>query len=215
MSGRHRVVKPRRRFGLAVVRVPVRALARWVRVGRAGVARSWARLVERAKDRFDAEDPFAGVHLDPQATSPDPVPAPVEEEEPGPAPLPLTPQQVLPVLRTQHPHLPVAHVLWHVNDLGVSGEVNALEADADARRRIVELFADALAAPVEEAPDGDVLTVYAAGEVGTVPVTVAAVLLAEEAVPLSVYAEAVQDPTLTDTQSTQRLPDDLVEEVLA
>lgn len=216
MSGRHRVVRPRRRSVLAQVRVPGRALARWVRAGRGGVARVWARLVERARTRFDAEDPWAGVHLDPQATSPDPIPAPPVEEEPEPAPLVLTPEQVLPVLHTQHPHLPVAHVLWHVSDAGVSGEVNALEASAGGRRQIVEMFAEALAAPVAEQPDGDVLTVYATTEVGTVPVTVAAVLVTEETVPLGVYEETTQDPTLQDdAQATQALPPELVEAVMS
>lgn len=218
MSGRHRVVRPRRRFGLAAAVVPpVRVLARWVRAGRAGVAQSWARLVDRATARFDrGEDPWAGVHLAPRATSPDPIPAKGSAEEPELAPLALTPEQVLPVLHTQHPHLPVTHVLWHVSELGVSGEVNPLEADASTRRRIVALFADSLPAKVEEEPDGDHVTVYATGEVGTVPFTVAAVLLRGDGVPLGVFEETRHDPSLADdTQATQQIPDALIREVVS
>jgi hypothetical protein len=96
-----------------------------------------------------------------------------------------------------------------VSEAGVSGEVNALEADAYTRRRIVEMFADALAAPVAEEPDGEHVTVYATADVGTVPVTVAAVLLADEAVPLRVYRESAS------AQDTQQLPDDLIREVVS
>lgn len=216
MSGRHRVVKPRRRFGLATVLNPVRAVARWARTGRDAAARVWARLVERARDRFEREDPFAGVTLDPQATSPDPVPAPEPIEEPEPAPLSLTPDQVLPVLHTQHPHLPAAHVRWHVYDGGVYGQVNSLDADEGGQRRIVGMYAKALAAPVAEQVDGVHVTVAVAGAFGDQTVTVAAVLLHDDTLPLPVFAETTQDPTLQDdTQSTQALPDELVREVVS
>lgn len=209
MSGRHCAVKPRRRFGLGALLVPARLVWRWSRAGRAAAGRALRPLVERLGERFEDRDPFADVHLSPQATSPDPMPAPPAVEEPEPAPLSLSPDQVLPVLHTQCPHLPVAHVLWHVSDMGVTGEVNALEADASTRRQIVGMFADALAAPVAEGPDGEHVTVYASGEVGDVPVTVTAVLLHDDTIPLRVYRESAS------TQETQALPDELVEAVVA
>lgn len=209
-SGRHRVVKPRRRYVVAL-EVPARAVWGWLLAGRDAAARAWARLVERATERFEVGDPFAGVTLDPQATSPDPIPtpAPVEAVEPEPAPLTLTPEQVLPVLHTQHPHLPLVHVLWHVTGLGVSGEANALDADADARRRIVGMFADVLAAPVEEAQDDEHLTVYVSSEIGGVPFTVAAVFTHDDTIPLRVYRESAS------TQETQAIPDEVLREVIA
>lgn len=208
MSGRHRVVKPRRRYVVALV-VPAQAVRRWLLAAHAATARAWARLVERATERFEAGDPFAGVHLDPQVTSPDPVPAPAPVVEPEPAPVTLTPEQALPVLHTQHPHLPVAQVLWHVTPMGVSGEVNALEADDATRRRIVVMFSDALGAPVEEAQDVENVTVYVTAEVGGVPLTVAAVIPHADTIPLRVYRESAS------TQETQQIPDEVLREVIA
>lgn len=210
MSGRHRAVNPqRRRFGLAVVRVPVRLLARWVRAGRDRVTRAWARLIERAKERFADPDLFAGVDLDPQATSPDPVPAPTPAmEEPEPAPLTLTPGQVLPVLHTHHSHLPAAHVRWHIYDGAVAGEVNALDADEDGQRQIVAQYAKALAVPVAEHVDGAHVTVAAVGVFADVTVTVSAVLIHDDTMPLRVFEEAAADPTVgDDTLSTQSIPE--------
>lgn len=211
MSGRHRVVKPRRRYSPTVLVVPARMVWRWLLAARDAAARAWARLLERATERFEVGDPFAGVTLDPQVTSPDPIPTPtpVAAVESEPAPLPLTPEQVLPVLHTQHPHLPLVHVLWHVSEVGVSGEVNALDADADARRRIVGMFAAALDAPVEEEQDDEHLTVYVSSEIGGVPLTVAAVIPHADTIPLRVYRESAS------TQETQQIPDEVLREVIA
>lgn len=208
MSGRHRVVKPRRRFSLVLV-VPARAVRRWLLAAHAATARAWARLVERATERFEAGDPFAGVHLDPQVTSPDPIPTPVPVVEPEPAPVTLTPEQALPVLHTQHPHLPHSHIRWHVLDAGVHGEVNALDLDEDGQRRAVTAYAAVFGVGVVEDDDGDRVTVSATGEFASVPVTVTAVFPHVTTIPLRVYRESAS------TQETQQIPDEVLREVIA
>jgi hypothetical protein len=171
---------------------------------------AWGWLVERTLGRFDHRDPFADVALDPQTTVPDPLPAPapVEPADPQPAPAPLAPKQALFTLHGRHPHLPAADVHWRIDD-AVAGEVYALAADEVGQRRIVAAYADVLAVPVTEHVDGAHVTVSATGVFEGCAVTVAAVLIHDDTMPLPAYREAAS------TLTTQAIPDEVIQGVIA
>lgn len=213
MSGRHRIVKPRRRYGLTVVAAPARLLWRWVCAGWGRVARTWARLAAKAKERFEARDPFTDVDHDPQAASPDliasPVDPPAGDADPEPAPMPMLPERALSMLHAYYPQLPALPVRWRVYDRAVVGEVDALKLDEDGQRRVVNTYAAALGVDVVTTQDDDHITVSATSIFCGVTVTVTAVFAHSDTIPLRVYRESVS------TQETQALPPEVVEEVLS
>lgn len=206
MSGRHRARKPCLRVTL--VTAPARPVWRGVRAGWGCAARTWARLVERAGDRFDSRDPFAHVTLDPQTTTPDPAPAPMagalNSVEVTLVATPLTPERAL----TEIPNLPGSPVRWRLRDGVVVGEVDALKLDGDGQRRIVNLYAHGLGGEVTTVEEHDRTIVSTTATFRGVPVTVTAVLAHGDTIPLRVYRESLS------TQETQVIPPELVEEVL-
>ena len=169
------------------------------------------KVVAWAEARFDNRDPFADVdHVKQQA--PEPVPASqvaLPTPTVPPAPLSLPPDEALRALHTQYPDLPCTHVRWHLADDGVLGEVNALDADEAGQRRIVETYAVVLSAPVTETVAGAHVTVAVMGAFADVTVTVAAVLIHDDTVPLPMYREAA------GTLTTQAIPDDVLRGVIA
>lgn len=217
MSGRHRVQRPARRVQVRLLLVPVRIGWRGVRGAWTPVAEAWTRLIERLRERFENTDPFAGVSFAASTTSPDPIPAlpaPVEEPQET-AQERLTAEQALRALHGQHPHLPGAHIRWHLFDGAVAGEVYALDATEAGQRNLVQQYADALAAEVTEHPDGPHVTVATVGVFAGVTFTIAAVLLHDDTMPLRVFDEAAADPTVGDaTLSTQQIPESLLAEVV-
>lgn len=210
MSGAH--ARPRHRPARRVWRHVWVSLRRLRPLG-TPIVGVWSRLVaavaEWRKNQF-GDDVWAQVDAEnPQATSPDPVPAalpaPVEEPQ-KPVPLVLSPLDVLPVLHGQHPHLPGEHVRWHVYEGHVAGEVYALDVDEVGQRRIVEGYAQVFGAPVTETTDGKHVTVAVMGGFADVTVTVTAVLINDDTMPLPVFEDAAADPTIgDDTLRTQEI----------
>lgn len=227
MSGRH--ARPRRQPGRWVLRF-VRVSLRRLRPVGAVVAGGWAQLAEvvtkRWKARFgddvwdstDSGCPACGgtgaCNGGPCPLLNDDLPAPVEEPQKT-AQGSLTAEQALRVLHGQHPHLPGAHVRWHLFDGAVAGEVHALDADEEGQREIVGQYAAVLAAEMSEHPDGSHVIVAVVGAFADVAFTVAAVLIHDDTMPLPVFDEAAADPTVGDaTLTTQHIPERVLAEVV-
>lgn len=171
------------------------------------------KAVAWAEVRFDGGDPFVDVTL-----ADEPAPAPqlaLPAAAVEPAPLSLPPDQALRALHGQYPDLPGSFVHWHICGDGVLGEVNALDADEAGQRRIVDMYAAVLAAPVTEDTTDAHVTVSVVGVFASVAFTVAAVLLHDDTMPLPVFDAAAADPTVGDaTLTTQHIPERVLAEVV-
>lgn len=233
MSGAHRAVKRRNR-ALLTVTAPVVVCVRWIRfragwlagllVDTAGELRAkvevrFSRLREKVADRYARRfgDPWAEPPAAPliPVLAALPTPAPVTAPDPEPAPLHLTPTEALPTLHTEQPHLPAALLSWRFTDGTVLGEVNSLDCGPLQQRAVVNSYATALnVIPIERDTNDNHTVVAAAGVYAGVMIVVSAVLLTGDAVPLRVYAETAEDESLTDTLTTQAIPDRVLAEVL-
>lgn len=227
MSGAHRIQKPPSQFRLTLLLVPVRLVWRsaraagvtvgdWRSQAAAWLQTRWARL----QDRWDRRDPF---EVEPAAavTSPDPIPvalpAPAEAAalDLEPEPLRLTPREALTAFHTVHPLLPGENLRWNLGADSVHGEVSSLDCNPAWQRKIVEDYADALETQWKEQDAGDGHTLLTAtGVHAGVTVIVTAVQVADDTIPLRVYDQAVEDETLTDTLTTQAIPEKVLAEVL-
>lgn len=219
MSGAHRIQKPPSRVRLALLLVPVRLVWRAARAcfvtPVVGVKWLADRVVAWAEARFDGRDPFADEPLA-SVTSPDPIPAalPAPIEAPARRPLRLTPNDAAAALHAEHPHLPWQVLEWRLGD-DVHGQVRSLDCGPDRMRSVVSLYAEALGvAPREDKADEGRAVLTATGEYAGVLFIVSAVFIAEDTLPLRVYAEAAVDETLDDTLTTQAIPERVLAEVL-
>lgn len=220
MSGRHAVVKPRR-FRLELLLVPARVVWRAARAclvaPAAGVRWLADQVVAWAEARFDSRDPFADEPLA-LVTSPDPLPAALPAHaapEPAPEPLHLTPREALASFHTVHPLLPAENLRWNLGADSAHGEVSSLDCSPAQQRKAVEDYADAFGTQWKERDAGDGHTLLTAtGVHAGVTVIVTAVLLVDDTLPLRVYDEAAEDETLTDTLTTQAIPERVLAEVL-
>lgn len=230
MSGAHRIQKPRRR-PVIVVRLPGRyALATLANLRmHMAAARAWCschiddvldwldeRFTRRTED-FWAEPAASVTSTDP---SPAALPAPVEpapEREPAldHEPVRLTPNDAAAALHAEHPHLPWQVLEWRLGD-DVHGQVRSLDCGPEQMQAVVELYATALgvASRRDQADEGRVV-LTATGEYAGVLFIVSAVFIAEDTVPLRVYDEAAEDETLTDTLTTQAIPQSVLEQVMS
>lgn len=218
MSGRHAVVKPHR-FRLAVLLAPARVVWRAVRACLvapvAGMYWVADQVVAWSEARFESHDPFADEPLA-QVASPDPIPAalPAPVEAPARKPLRLTPNDAAAALHAEHPHLQWQVLEWRLGD-DVHGQVRSLDCGPDRMRAVVSLYAEALGvAPREDKADEGRVVLTATGEFAGVLFIVSAVFIAEDMVPLRVFEAAAEDETLTDTLTTQAIPERVLAEVL-
>lgn len=220
MSGRHRVQRPRpvRTVLVLSVRWAWRTARACLVAPAAGVIWLADKVVAWAESRFDERDPFADVELAPRDTTPDPVPvlaAPVEEPDEPAIQGPLTPAEAHWALHQQHPDLPRDRVRWHFFDGAIGGEVDVLSVGEVGQRATVARYAEAFGAKVTERPDDTHVVVGTVGEFANVTITVTAVILHDDTIPLRVFEEAAADPTIGDaTQTTQALSDEVLAEVV-
>jgi hypothetical protein len=214
VSGRHAVVKPRR-VRLTLLLVHARVVWRAARAAGATVG-DWRRqAAARLRDRWENRDLFADEPAA-SATSLDPIPAalPAPVEALARKPLRLTPNDAAATLHAEHPHLPWQVLEWRLGD-DVHGQVRSLDCGPDRMRAVVSLYAEALGvAPREDKADEGRVVLTATGEYAGVLFIVSAVFIAEDTIPLRVYAEAAVDETLDDTLTTQAIPEKVLAEVL-
>jgi hypothetical protein len=214
VSGRHAVTKPRR-FRLTLLLVPARVVWRAARAVGTTMG-DWRRqAAARLRDRWENRDLFVD---EPAAsvTSPDPIPAalPVPVAAPARKPLRLNPNDAAAALHAEHPHLPWQVLEWRLGD-DVHGQVRSLDCGPDRMRAVVSLYAEALGvAPREDHADEGRILLTAAGEYAGVLFIVSAIFIAADTVPLRVFAETEEDETLTDTLTTQAIPERVLAEVL-
>lgn len=161
-----------------------------------------------------------GPAMEPAAPMPAPAPVPaalsVDDSAPTLAstPVRLAPKDAAAHLNAENHPLPWEVLEWRIGD-DVHGQVRSLDCGPDRMRAVVSLYAEALGvAPREDKADEGRVVLTAAGEYAGVLFIISAVFIAEDTIPLRVFAEAAEDESLTDTLTTQAIPDRVLEEVL-
>jgi hypothetical protein len=219
VSGAHRLQKSRTRPELLK---PLRILwsklaATWERFTLWG-AEALCRLGERFDTRTDAfwakpdvTDAEGSPEASPVFDDPTPEPEPALALEPPR----LTPNDAAAHLHAEHHPLPWQVLDWRING-DVHGQVRSLDCGPDRMREVVELYADALGVTWREDQADEGRTVLTAtGVYAGVLFIVSAVFISAGVVPLRVYDEATEDESLTDTLTTQVIPERVLAEVLS